>query len=74
MRSPEVVHAENSVVHRVEGWRLPSGLVPWIGRPYDKVPTPELLVYWEWFVRPGDTDHLEERADIELALDRRDDL
>jgi hypothetical protein len=40
------------VIHRVKGWRLPSACVPYIGTPYEEVPTDVLEQYGSWFCGP----------------------
>lgn len=60
------------VVQRVKGWRLPSALVPYVGRPYSEVPTPELERYRQWFTGPDRWfGHTFELWGIEDELDRR---
>ena len=61
-------------VHRVKGWRLPSALVPYVGTPYEDVPTPELKRYWRWMTGPDHRwlGHVHELWAIEDVLNERE--
>jgi len=47
-----IVCGSSGTIHRVKGWRLPSCLVPYVGTPFEDVPTAELERYRAWMCGP----------------------